>query len=48
MKNKNRELIQRALGIIEGISYTIESKQCEALINAVEIIDMALKDEVEG
>ena len=47
MKKSNRELLQRAAGIIEGLAYAVESKQGEALIDAVEIIDMVLKDEAE-
>lgn len=46
MKKNNRELLQRAGGIIEGLAYAVEDKQGEALINAVEMIDMVLEDEV--
>jgi hypothetical protein len=36
--------IQRALGMLEGLSYTTDAKAAECTIDAVEIIDEALKE----
>ena len=36
--------INRALGVIEGVSYLASSDQATALVDAVAIIDEALKE----
>lgn len=45
MKLKNVSTIERALGIIEGVSWVIGEKATDALTCAVEMIDSALDDE---
>lgn len=45
MKSESRESIQRAIGIIEGISYTVGSRAQDALSTALEIIDAVLAEE---
>lgn len=36
--------IERALGIIEGISYTLDSNAATALVDAVQMVDEAVKE----
>ena len=36
--------IQRALGMLEGLSYTTDTQVAECIIDAVAIIDDALKE----
>lgn len=36
--------IQRALGMLEGLSYTTDAQVAECIIDAVAIIDEALKE----
>lgn len=45
MKQNNRETMQRAVGIIEGASYGANQRVQDALITAVEMIDVVLNDE---
>ena len=40
--------IERALGIIEGVSSGVENKYADLLINAVEMIDCAVKEITDG
>ena len=40
--------IERALGMIEGVSTGLSSDQASALIDAVEMIDNALKEITDG
>ena len=40
--------IERALGIIEGVSYGVDSKYADILITAVEMIDGAVKEITDG
>ena len=47
MKRKNRETIERAIGIIEGLSWAAEGKKSEALTDVCEILDAVMRDEVE-
>jgi hypothetical protein len=48
MTRENRESMQRAIGIIEGISWAANSKVQDALSVACEILDEVLKNEVEN
>ncbi len=48
MTQKNRENMQRAIGIIEGISWAMEQNAQDALCVAVEILDEVMKSEEEG
>lgn len=48
MKQKNKEIIQRALGIVEGVWFLVHQDAKDALSLAVEMIDDALKDEEDG
>jgi hypothetical protein len=48
MKVTNRETLQRAVGIIEGASWSASTKVQEALCTAVEMIDAILNDKEEG
>ena len=47
MKTKNRELLNRAAGVLEGLAVNADmtSVLAEMLMNAVEWIDIALNDE---
>ena len=47
MKDKNREALERASGIIEGVSYFVSGKWKGALCTVIEAIDNVLKDEEE-
>ena len=40
--------IERALGMIEGVSYGLTDRQASALIDAVEMIDGAVKEIQDG
>jgi hypothetical protein len=48
MTQENREKMQRAIGIIEGVSWALKTNQCDALREAVEILDEVLKSESEN
>lgn len=45
MKDKNREELQRAVGIVEGVSFCVSKEGQDALCTAIEIIDEVLRDE---
>lgn len=45
MKQRNREELQRAIGIIEGVSYSIVGGGQDALSFALEMLDAILRDE---
>lgn len=45
MTLKDKETIQRALGIIEGASFGVSSPTADALVIAVEMIDEVLNKE---
>jgi flagellin-specific chaperone FliS len=45
MKKKNKELMQRAIGIIEGVSFCLDSDKSGALVTAVEMLDAIVTDE---
>lgn len=45
MKKKNKELMQRAIGIIEGVSFCLDSDKSGALVAAVEMLDEIVIDE---
>lgn len=47
MKQKNRETMQKAIGVIEGLSWLVDSKTSEALFTVYEMLDTVMKDEVE-
>ena len=47
MKQEDKETIQRMLGKIEGVAFTLEDKYANPLLDAVEIIDGIL-DREEG
>ena len=40
--------IERALGMIEGVSYGLTAGQASALLDAVEMIDSAVKEIQDG
>lgn len=40
--------INRALGVIEGVSYGLEAPVSEALVDAVQMIDEAVKEIADG
>jgi hypothetical protein len=48
MTQENREKMQRAIGIIEGVSWTLKTIQSDALREAVEILDEVLESESEN
>ena len=45
MKQRNREKLQRAIGIIEGASFSASEKVQDALALASDILDAILTDE---
>ena len=47
MKQKNRETMERAIGIVEGLSWVAEEKMSEALLTVCEMLDAVMRDEVE-
>ena len=47
MKSENREMIQRALGIIEGLYNSLTDSEIKTLMGAVELIDLALTHDSE-
>ncbi len=47
MTLKNREAMNRAIGIIEGASYGASEKVQNALCNALEILESVLEEEAE-
>lgn len=47
MRHDNRETMQRAIGIIEGASYGVNTRVQDALITAVEMLDAILNDKEE-
>ena len=40
--------IERALGMIEGVSCSLENKYADTLLDAVEMIDRAVKEITDG
>lgn len=48
MTQENREKMQRAIGIIEGVSWLLETNTQDALCAAVEILDEVLESESEN
>ena len=47
MKRKNIELMERAIGFLDGLGYAAQSPMCDALANVVELLERVLKDEKE-
>lgn len=47
MKKENRETMERAMGIVDGISFVVEEKPAEALITALEMMELVMKKEDE-
>ena len=45
MNIKDKESIQRALGKIEGVAFTLEDKYASTLLDAIEVIDSILDKE---
>jgi hypothetical protein len=45
MTQKNKENMQRAIGIIEGVSWVLETNVQDALCVAVEILDEIVRSE---
>lgn len=45
MKPHNRETLQRAIGIIDGVSYAVKNPVGDALTAAIELLDQILDDE---
>jgi hypothetical protein len=48
MKLDNRETMQRAIGIIEGVSWGAPQRVIDALSVAAEMLDAILNDKEEG
>lgn len=44
MTNNDREALQRAVGIIEGVAYFTVEKACDALSEAIELIESVLEE----
>lgn len=47
MKTENIETIQRALGIIEGVMFSVKEPIVTGLATAVDMIDQAMRNESE-
>ena len=47
MTQKNREIMQRAIGIIEGVSFGVDRELQNALVATVEMLDNIFDDEEE-
>ena len=47
MKRKNIEIMERAIGVLDGLSFVAEEKIGEALVCALEMLESVLKDEKE-
>ena len=45
MNAKDREIIHRALGLIEGVAYKLDEDASDALAIAVEMIDTVISKE---
>lgn len=45
MTVKNRTTMERAIGIIEGVSFAVDNNLSEALCNALEMLESVLRDE---
>ena len=45
MTQENREILQRAVGIVEGVSFVLDKAEQEALAIALELIDKVLESE---
>ena len=45
MKLENREEMQRAIGIVEGVSFGVNDAAQDALAFAIEILDKVLENE---
>ena len=46
MKQKNKCLMERAIGILDGVSFCSDSANvADALVEAIEILDIIVKDE---
>lgn len=48
MTQENRETMQRAMGIIDGVSFCASTRVQDALALATEMIDSVMKSEVEN
>ena len=48
MTQENREKMQRAIGMIEGLSWNAEGLTSEGLSDVCEILDEVLKSESEN
>lgn len=48
MKQDNRETMQRAIGIIEGVSWGASQRVIDALSAAAEMLDAILNDKEEA
>ena len=40
-------VIERALGKVEGVAFVLDDKYCNPLLDAIEVIDCAVKEIVE-
>ena len=45
MKRKNIENMERALGILDGLSFVVPSQTSDALVCALEMLNEILEDE---
>ena len=45
ISRKDYSDIQRAIGIIEGVSFCLDQEKAGALVTAVEILDEALRED---
>lgn len=45
MTQKNREAMERAIGIVEGLARVAEEKTGKALVDVIEILDSVMESE---
>lgn len=45
MTQENRETMQRAIGVIDGVAWMADEKTSEALINVLEMLEGVLNSE---
>ena len=45
MTQKNREVMERAIGIVEGLAWVAEEKTGKALVDVIEMLDSVMESE---
>lgn len=45
MKIENVEKMSKAIGMLEALAYVVKSPMCDAMVNAIEMLDEVVDDE---